>query len=67
MKAWLVVYCIRDAFPGPTRKRLSQEAYRSLEQAQEYCRSRGGKEVTPCLFEVEGIFKYYEITDVTIV
>lgn len=67
MKAWLVIYCRRDSFPGPTRKHISQEAYSSLEQAQEYCRSRGGKEVTPCRFEVEGIFRYYDITDVTIV
>lgn len=67
MKAWVVVYCTRDTFPGPTRKHISQEAYSSLEQAQDYCIQRGGKEVTPCRFEVEGIFRYYEITDVTII
>lgn len=60
------MYCTRDSYPGPVERHISSEAYSSLEKAQEFCRSRGAKEVTPCRFEKEK-FRWYEITDMTVV
>ena len=44
----LYVILVQDYGPRSVLPKVSQQGYRTLEEAQEFCRSRSAKQVTRC-------------------